>query len=320
MTGSLARVSVVIPCYNSARWIRETLASVLQQGEDPIEIIAIDDGSTDDTAAIIERDFPAVRLVRTANRGASRARNHGTELASGEFIQYLDADDLLMPGKLGIQLKAMEQTGADAAYGDWQKLVLDENGGFVEGEITAKQMGRLAEIALFTDFWCPPATYLFRRSIVEKVGGWNESLPVIQDARFALDCALHGGKFTYCSGVMAYYRVHSAESLSRRDSVAFVRDIFRNACEVEEWWRANGGLGAARTKALTECYGYVARSTYERDPEIFETAYTALMRLAPRYIPKGPPHLALAARFLGYRRAEAVALFYRRAKRSLPTR
>ena len=96
MTGSLARVSVVIPCYNSARWIRETLASVLQQGEDPIEIIAIDDGSTDDTAAIIERDFPAVRLVRTENRGASRARNHGTELASGEFIQYLDADDLLI--------------------------------------------------------------------------------------------------------------------------------------------------------------------------------------------------------------------------------
>jgi len=321
-------VSVVIPCFNAASWIRDTLISAIAQYDKPsetrfpnqhdgLEVIAVDDGSTDDAAAIIEREFPGVRLVRTPNRGASRARNIGTELATGEFIQYLDADDLLLPGKIAIQLEALERSGADVAYGDWQGLALTEDGEFHPAEITARRMERSPEIELFADFWCPPAVYLFRRRIVERVGGWNESLPVIQDARFALDCALCGGVFVYCPGVMANYRIHGTESLSRRDAVAFNRDVFRNACEVEEWWRANGGLVEERLEALKDCYGYVARSTYEKDPEMFGAAFAALMRVAPRYVPKGPRHMALASRFLGYRRAEAVALFYRRAKKGL---
>src|SRR6266568_723022 len=104
----MCRVSVIIPCWNASQWIRSTLESVTGQLAEGLEIIAIDDGSTDDTAAIIERDFPIVRLIRTTNQGASRARNQGTGVAEGEFIQYLDADDLLFPGKIGIQLEALD--------------------------------------------------------------------------------------------------------------------------------------------------------------------------------------------------------------------
>jgi glycosyltransferase involved in cell wall biosynthesis len=282
-----------------------------------MEVIVIDDGSTDDTSGTVERDYPQVKLIRTPNQGASHARNLGTSLATGEFVQYLDADDLLAEGKLHAQIEALKTTGADVAYGDWQRLVPDGNGGYADGERVARQMQRPPELELFGDFWCPPAAYLFRHSIVDQVGQWNEGLPIIQDARFALDCALYGGTFTHCPGVMAYYRQHGEDSLSRRDPLAFNRDIHRNASEVEQWWRSHGGLTKDRTHALVDCYGYVARATYERDRPTFEQVYGDLQRLSPGYVPRLPRHLAMTARLIGYRNAEAAALVYRRAKRIL---
>jgi glycosyltransferase involved in cell wall biosynthesis len=310
------RVSVIIPCWNAKAWIHETLWSVASQRCDDMEVIVVDDGSTDDTAAIVESDFPAVRLVRTPNSGASHARNTGTESATGEFIQYLDADDLLTEGKIRAQIEALERTGADVAYGDWQKLVRSGEG-FAPGEIVSRVMGKEPELDLFGAFWCPPAAYLFRRSIVDKVGAWNERLPVIQDARFALDCALHGGRFVHCAGIMAHYRVHDTGSLSRRSPEAFHRDVHRNAQEIESWWREHGGIGEVRRRALISCMGYVARSSYERDPATFEAAVTDLERLCPGYAPDGPLHLKLVSKLMGYRRAERAAACYRRAKRSL---
>src|SRR4051794_24232728 len=105
-------VSVVVPCFNASRWIRETLRSVFEQDCPSCEIIVINDGSTDDTSAIIQNEFGCVRLENTINGGASRARNIGTQLARGEFIQYLDADDLLAPGKLTCQVAALRDSDA----------------------------------------------------------------------------------------------------------------------------------------------------------------------------------------------------------------
>ena len=301
------KISVVIPCFNAAAWIRETIGSVLDQQRDDLEIILIDDGSTDESAAIVEREFPSVSLTKTGNRGASAARNLGTALARGDFIQYLDSDDLLAPGKLDMQLRALEASGADVAYGDWQRLVRAADGTFEAGAVTCRTLGECAELDLFDQFWCPPAAYLFRRRIVESVGNWNERLPVIQDARFALDCALRGGVFQYCAGVMAYYRQHGQTSLSRRNAIAFVRDIYANTLEVEQWWRTHGGLEDRRRDLIVKGLAYVARATYAKDAPTFEAALADLERVCPGYVPPGPASFRLASSILGYRRAEALA-------------
>lgn len=318
----MTRASVVIPAYNSSRWIAATLESVRAQRRGDLEVIVVDDGSTDNTSGIVERGFPEVQLVRTSNRGASQARNLGTGLARGEFIQFLDADDLLAEGKIQVQIEALERSGADVAYGDWQKLMPSGGGASVEefapGEVVVRKIEGDPEIALFGDFWCPPAAYLFRRSMIDKVGGWNESLPVIQDARFALDCALHGGRFVYTPGIAAYYRAHEAGSLSRRNPVAFVRDVYRNAQQVEQWWGEHGGIGESRVQALKHCVGYVARASFEIDGETFERAVADLERWgAGTYTPEGPRHLRMASRLIGYRRAERAASWYRKTKRAL---
>jgi glycosyltransferase involved in cell wall biosynthesis len=317
MTGERSEplVSVIIPCFNAEAWILDTLRSVADQGVTDVEIVVVDDGSTDASASIVQREFEGVVLVRTSNLGASHARNLGTEKARGSFFQYLDADDLLAPGKLRVQLDALEATNGDVAYGGWQELHGRTSGGSFPGRVVDRQIEGEPELALFSDFWCPPAAYLFRREVVERVGGWNEKLPIIQDARFALDCALQGARFVYCPGVMAHYRVHPSSSLSGRDPIAFVRDCLRNANEVEAWWMERGGLSPKRRGALVKVYSYVARASFERDRPTFEGAYRRLEILSPGYVPTDPWHLAAAAHVLGYRRAEAVAVWYRRMKR-----
>ncbi len=305
-------VSVIIPCFNASRFIRETIASIATQGYPALEVIVVDDHSMDGSAELIERTFPWVRVMQAVGQGVSAARNLGTELATGAFIQYLDADDLLAPEKLARQVSLLDRTGADVAYGDWQRLV-PSGDRYVPGERVSRAL-TAPEIDLFTNGWSPLAAYLFRRSIVDRVGGWSENLPIIQDARFVLDCALRGGRFVRCEGLMAYYRTHAFGSVSTRDPLAFARDCFLNGTEIESWWRGHGGLDSRRVAALVWCYEYVARSTYERDRSTFNAAYQALQRVRPGYSPNSPRHLALASHLLGYPHAEWLALRYRRAK------
>jgi glycosyltransferase involved in cell wall biosynthesis len=117
-------VSVVIPCYNGARFLRETLASVARQTSPAAEVIVVDDGSTDDSGAIAESFAPLVRVVRQPNRGESAARNRGIDLAAGDWVALLDADDVWEPQKLQRQVEIAAQLLSSVAcvYTDYYKL------------------------------------------------------------------------------------------------------------------------------------------------------------------------------------------------------
>lgn len=313
-------VSVVIPCYNAERYIAETLESIFCQTWQNFEVIVIDDGSTDSTASVINSFGSRIRAEFTPNRGVSAARNLGTGLARGQFIQYLDADDLLRPDALEKRVKALVSSKADVAYSDWQRLEENEAGEFLPGNVIARQIEDVhpnPEIALFTDFWSPPAALLYHRRIIEAIGGWNESLPIIQDARFLLDAALMGGQFVYVPGVQADYRVHKANSLSRRHPIKFVLDCFNNACQVEEFWKANGGITPERQVTLEKVYGGVARFFFEYDRSKFYEILAKIHNLNPNYLPSGPRTLRQLSKWFGYEQAEAIALKYRQVKKFL---
>lgn len=103
-TGSTVRLSVVIPAYNASKHIAECLTSVLaQEDSPPYEVIVVDDGSRDETADIVAREFPSVRLVPKSNGGPGSARNRGVAEARGEVIVFIDADDVMLPGRLAFQ-------------------------------------------------------------------------------------------------------------------------------------------------------------------------------------------------------------------------
>jgi glycosyltransferase involved in cell wall biosynthesis len=307
-------VSVIVPCRNAAPWLAETLSSVLDQTGPSLEVIVIDDGSDDESPAIAEQAGPRVRLLRQPPRGVSAARNAGTAAARGEFLQYLDADDLLLPSTLTARVSALDASGADVALGGWVRWKAGPDGVFRAGDVERATLGPRPEIDLLTDAWWPPGAILYRRAIVDRIGGWREDLPIIQDARFLLDSALHGARFTQVAGVGLRYREHD-QSLSRRDPLAFAVDCYRSAADLEWQWTRADALDPDRRHALVRVYAHVARATFTRDRAVFDEAYGRAVRLDPAFEPQGPPALRLLSSLIGYRPAEHVASWWRASKR-----
>ena len=252
-------ISIIIPCYNAERTIAATIDSALAQ-EVETEVIVINDGSTDGSRGVITSYGSRVRAEHGPNRGVSAARDRGSALAQGAFLQFVDSDDQLAPGTLLRRVEALRAAGADAAYTDYQKLIETPEHSFVSGEVVvppAELLNQDAEAACADSrFWVPPVAIMYRREIVDRIGGWKTNLPVIQDARFLFDAAAQGGKFVHVPGIGAYYRVSSA-SLSRQNRAKFLHDCFVNAEEIERRWRGLG-LTPARAAALQSMWRHTA--------------------------------------------------------------
>ncbi|WP_162899548.1 glycosyltransferase family 2 protein [Salinibacter ruber] len=302
-------VSVIIPCYNCEQYLEKTLQSVESQTYPNVELVLVDDGSTDGTRSIIEtREGDAV-CHYGPNRGASAARTTGTEMSSGDYIQYLDADDLLTPEALEKRIAALESELGDVAYSAYQRLV-EDGSGFSPGNTVEKTLEEVhpdPEIATLGAFWLPPAALTYSRDIVETIGEWNDSLPVIQDARFLQDAAFHGAQFVKVPEVLAEYRDHEDGSLSTQDQNAFNRDIWVNARQIEERWRQkHGGLTDAQKKQLAGAYDHCARALFGVDRAIYTQALSRVRDIEPEKVSKRLKRYAYAERYIGYKASATI--------------
>jgi GT2 family glycosyltransferase len=171
-------VSAIIPVYNRPQMLREAVESVLAQTHRPIEVIIADDGSTDGAGQVADQLAAAhpgtIRAVHGPNRGAGPAREAGRQLARGEFIQYLDSDDLLLPRKFELQLRALcDCPECGAAYGYIRLVNAD---GTVLGKPykgSGEAIPRLFPRLLVERWWntdCP----IYRRSVCDAVGPWTD--------------------------------------------------------------------------------------------------------------------------------------------------
>jgi glycosyltransferase involved in cell wall biosynthesis len=267
-------ISVIIPCYNASATIGSTVESALTQDVER-EVIVIDDGSTDGSRDIIASFGDRIRGDCGPNRGASAARERGSQLARGELFQYLDSDDQLAPGTLACRLETLRKTGADAVYTDWQKLIEMPDGSVVPGE-TISPDGALLDVdaeAVCADsrFWVPPAAILYRQALVKRIGGWRSNLRIVQDARFLFDAAAQNAKFAHAPGVGALYRVRS-NSLSRRSRAAFVHDCLQNVQEIEAYWTRQNTLTPQRLETLRSMWRHAATAALIDGTPDFEVA------------------------------------------------
>ncbi|MEI6320647.1 MAG: glycosyltransferase family A protein, partial [Pseudomonadota bacterium] len=170
-------VSTVIPVYNRTAFLREAVESVLAQTYRPIEIIIVDDGSTDDTPLLIHALASAhpneIKALRKDNGGVALAREAGRCVARGEFIQYLDSDDRLLPEKFAAEVAALRNhPECGIAYGVTR--LIDEDGQLLQSPYrwTARGYESLMP-ALLIDRWWSTHTPLFRRSVCDAVGPWS---------------------------------------------------------------------------------------------------------------------------------------------------
>jgi glycosyltransferase involved in cell wall biosynthesis len=212
-----ALVSTIIPVFNRAAMLREAVASVLAQTYRPIEIIIVDDASTDDTPVAIEElvaRHPEVRSIRRPNGGPGLAREAGRGEARGDFIQYLDSDDLLMPRKFELQIAAIEkQPECGVAYG----ITRYRNAAGEEVECTwkaANQIQRTILPSFLLARWWETATPLYRKSVCDAAGPWT-SLRLEEDWEYDCRVGALGTPLAYSGEVVAEHRDHSDGRLSR---------------------------------------------------------------------------------------------------------
>lgn len=315
MNSSHPVVSVVIPCYNAETWILETLNSVIGQPGVDLDIVLVDDGSTDRSVAVAQAmGAPMLRIIRQANDGASRARNVGTAAARGEFIQYLDADDVLEPGTLAARVNALRAAEADVAYCNWLRWERQAGGSFAVGQIVTRTLGSRPDVDLLTDAWWPPGALMYRRAVVDRVLPWREDLPVIQDARFQLDAALSGAHFVHVDAIGLKYRVHTSDSLSHRDPRAFLEDVYNNVSDLHAGWLKADVLDEPRRRGLIRVYRYLATALFSIDRARFKQVLAAVRRLDPNYRPEGSAVLRTLSSLVGYSAAEEVAARWRRLR------
>jgi glycosyltransferase involved in cell wall biosynthesis len=171
--------TVVIPTYNRCDVVRRALDSIFAQTWQPDEVIVVDDGSTDETGALVQREYPEVIYIRQANAGVSAARNRGIAEASSEWIAFLDSDDEWKPDKLERQLDALRLH--PSLHICHTNEIWIRNGKRVnEGKRHAKSGGWIFERCLPL---CAisPSSAILRRALLEEFGGFDESLPVCED-------------------------------------------------------------------------------------------------------------------------------------------
>lgn len=245
-------ISVIIPAYNRAGLIGETLRSLLNQTLPADEIIVVDDGSTDSTAEAAEAEFsvfsrqfsgkgklPEFKVIRQANAGPGAARNRGFAESKGEFIHFFDSDDIAAPNKHEVQVRALQESGADIAYGPWVKGRIEEQGARSEGH-GAKSVEQESEAKkkrysfepeghvlqqkglpqgdlikeLLTRWSIVPQACMFRRSIVEKSGGFPDDMFIAEDQLMFLRCLLGGARVVHTPQTLAFYRLGDAGKLT----------------------------------------------------------------------------------------------------------
>lgn len=224
MSDTQPLVSVVLPAYNVRPHVGEAIRSVQAQGFDDLEIIVVDDGSTDGTADFVAEAFPSVRLFRKPNGGAATARNLGLREARGRFIAFLDSDDVWLPGKLRAQIDYMVQhPDVRMVCGGFSFWLADETGRFpdpaasfapvADSRPEPEHSGWVYHTLLLSNFvWT--STVVMARSLLDEIGYYDESLRLGQDYDYWLR-ASRVTEIHRLSGVMALYRKHDNSATMR---------------------------------------------------------------------------------------------------------
>ncbi|MDB9989843.1 glycosyltransferase family 2 protein [Flavobacteriales bacterium] len=224
-------VSIIIPCFNSANYIKETIGSVLAQTYQHFEILLINDGSTDNSSSIIKTIIDdRIHLVEQENQGVSSTRNKGIAMAKGEFIVFLDADDLLHPNFLERRVFRLSKSSAIASASN--VVLVDGKGNKIEEDKKHFAANKSSQILDFKDeiVTCP-SSYLFKTEFIKKHKiTFNKNLQSSADKYFLLE-VLKQGEIELISESPMYYRVlnesmsHKITKTLLKDQIAFYYEI-----------------------------------------------------------------------------------------------
>lgn len=308
----MSLVTIIIPCYNAESFVADAIESAFAQTFKDIEIIVVDDGSTDGTIDVINRYANRIRILRQRNLGAPAARNNGMRAARGEFVQFLDADDILLPSKVEVCIQHFEPD-IDVVFCD-----------YIDEDALERRGGSLVKRAIYSlqrppPHWDPndvvtstlksPVTTLaplFRLSTLQQLGGWDERLKNNQDIELTFRLALNGARFKKIDQALVQVRHHRSATRIRMRPDSHRGVLHATRIMHEQALKLNALTPSLRT-ALAARYARWGRIAYLRgDRDIARNAFELARSMDRDAKPSGCPLYNAAARLLGLERMVAI--------------
>jgi glycosyltransferase involved in cell wall biosynthesis len=308
-------VSILIPCYNAERWIARAIASALAQTWSNTEVIVVDDGSSDRSLEIIRGFEPRIRWVTGLNQGGNAARNRLLQLARGDWIQYLDADDYLRSTKVQRQIAfATNNPDCDVICSPtaWERL---QNGKLV---CTDETIPAPRDPWVLLAKWQLPQTGgpLWRRAALESVGGWLTGQPCCQEHELYLRLLGSDRKFGFVDECLAVYCDFEHDTrVTRKVPGEVDRQRLIIFDRMQQVLAERNELTTARLQAINDARHELARKYWKKDRELKRSILDRIYKSDPSYVPDlGPasPFAYIAFyRLFGFEGAQMVAALRR---------
>jgi glycosyltransferase involved in cell wall biosynthesis len=310
-------VSILIPCFNAERWISQCIESALAQTWAEKEVIVVDDGSTDGSLKLIQSFGDRIRWETGPNRGGNVARNRLLELSRGDWLQYLDADDYLLPDKIEKQMHFIASNpDVDVAY---SRYIQETH----EDDKVQQGLGLMPDQR---DPWCllvrwdlpQTGALLWRKHAVVSAAGWKVDQPCCQEHELYLRMLKAGHHFAYCEDYGAVYRQWRGGSVCTSNIPENHRRRLEIIRQAEAFLHQRGELTTERLWAINQSRLEVARQAWQYDPEFAVEIDRDIHSSLPKFHPGGPGKrityargYALGYQLLGFKGAETLAEWQR---------
>ncbi len=304
-------VSILIPCYNAQAWVGQSVESALNQTYLNKEVIVVDDGSTDGSLAVLRGFGDAIQLETGPNRGGNAARNRLLALSKGKWLQYLDSDDYLLPGKVETQVEFLtSRPQIDVVYSPIV-MRIESTGAQYTTKIAEKE-DAIANYLGWEAF--STNSLLLRRAAVAEAGGWKESQKVCQEHELLSRLIVGGCRFDLLDVAGSVYRFHGNQTVSTKSRDTTIRQRMMLTDRMADYLATTGQLTEKRRGMIAQARFEVARSMYRSDRSYARKLMRQALKNGPiPPSPAGPRSYRVALALLGFDLAEQMA----RIKRAL---